>query len=175
MRQVAAGIRRRHGTHQQGKEAAFTADVRAMVSTLDDSLAGQRDRALLLLGFAGAFHRSELVALDISDVARNRDGVVVTVRRSKTDQEGMGRDVGSPYGSTPAACPVRALVDWQEASGIHGGALFRPIDRHGNLRPTRLTAQSVALVVKRAASAAGLDATLYAGHSLRAGLATAAA
>ena len=91
VRQVLAGIRRHHGTHQQGKEAAVTADVRAMVGTLEHTLAGQRDRALLLLGFAGPFRRSELVALDVADVTTTRDGLVVQVRRSKTDQEGAGR------------------------------------------------------------------------------------
>jgi len=175
VRQVLAGIRRRHGTRQVGKEAAVTADVRAMVGTLEGSLPGRRYRALLLLGFAGAFRRSELVALDAGDVARTRDGLVVMVRRGKTDQEGAGREVGIPYGSTPATCPVRAVGDWLELSGIAEGALFRPIDRHGNLRPTRLTDQSVALVVKRAATAAGLNSRIYAGHSLRSGLATAAA
>ena len=175
VRQVLAGIRRRHGTRQVGKEAAVTTDVRAMVGTLEESLPGRRDRALLLLGFAGAFRRSELVALDVADVARTRNGLVVSVRRGKTDQEGAGREVGIPYGSTPATCPVRAVADWLEAAGIAEGALFRPIDRHGNLRPTRLTDQSVALVVKRAATAAGLDPRIYAGHSLRSGLATAAA
>ncbi|MGH2387182.1 MAG: site-specific integrase [Chloroflexota bacterium] len=175
VRQVAAGIRRRHGTQQQGKEAALTADLRAMVETLDGLPRGRRDRALLLLGFAGAFRRSELVALDLADVARTRDGLVVTVRRGKTDQEGLGRRVGIPYGSTPTTCPVRALEDWLEAARITAGPLFHPIDRHGNLRPHRLTDQSVALVVKRAAQAAGLDPALYAGHSLRSGLATAAA
>lgn len=124
MRQVLAGIRRRHGTRQEGKEAAVTADVRAMVGTLDDSLAGRRDRALLLLGFAGAFRRSELVALDVADVVRTRDGLVVQVHRSKTDQEGAGRQIGIPYGSTPATCPVRALEDWLAVTGIAGGPLF---------------------------------------------------
>jgi site-specific recombinase XerD len=175
VRQVMSGIRRRHGTRQQGKEAALTVDVRAMVGTLDGSVRGLRDRSLLLLGFAGAFRRSELVALDVADATRSRDGLVVTVRRSKTDQEGAGREVGIPFGSTPATCPVRALEDWLAAAAITSGPLFHPIDRHGNVRPTRLTDQSVALVVKRAALAAGLDAALYAGHSLRSGLATAAA
>jgi site-specific recombinase XerD len=175
VRQVMSGIRRRHGTRQQGKEAALTADVRAMVGTLDGSVRGLRDRSLLLLGFAGAFRRSELVGLDVADATRSRDGLVVTVRRSKTDQEGAGREVGIPFGSTPATCPVRALEDWLAAAAITDGALFHPIDRHDNVRPTRLTDQSVALVVKRAALAAGLDAALYAGHSLRSGLATAAA
>ena len=126
VRQVLAGIRRRHGTRQVGKEAAVTADVRAMVGTLEASLAGRRDRALLLLGFAGAFRRSELVALDAADVATTRDGLVVTVRRGKTDQEGAGREVGIPYGSTPATCPVRAVGDWLEAVRDRRGAALPP-------------------------------------------------
>jgi integrase len=99
----------------------------------------------------------------------------VTLRRSKTDQEGAGRTIGIPYGSNPATCPVRALRAWRERAAIAAGPLFRPADRHGRLGPGRLSDKAVALVVKRAAAAAGLDPTQYAGHSLRAGLATAAA
>ncbi len=175
VRAVWSGIRRTHGTAQIGKQAAVTADVRAMVATLPDALPGWRDRALLLLGFAGAFRRGELVALDVADITSTRDGLVVTVRRGKTDQEGQGRQVGIPYGSRLLTCPVRAVEHWRVATGITSGPLFRPINRHGQVRPTRLTDQSVALIVKRAAEAAGLDAARYAGHSLRAGLATAAA
>lgn len=175
VRAVWAGIRRAKGTAQQGKAPTVTADLRAMVSTLPDTLLGARDRALLLLGFAGAFRRSELVALDVSDVEFTRDGLVVIIRRSKTDQEGQGRKVGIPYGSRPDTCPVRAVQEWFAAAGITGGALFRSVNRHGRLQPGRLSDKAVALVVKRAAAAAGLDPARYAGHSLRAGLATAAA
>ena len=83
-----------------------------MVSRLTDNLLGVRDRALLLIGFCGAFRGSELVALDAGDVAITRDGIVVKIRRSKTGQEGEGRKIGIPYGSNPATCPVRALQDW---------------------------------------------------------------
>lgn len=175
VRLVWSGIRRTHGTAQVGKSPAVTADIRAMVGTLGESLAGVRDRALLLVGFAGALRRSELVGLDVADVEQTREGLVVTVRRSKTDQEGAGRRIGIPYGSNPETCPVRALGAWLEASTIGEGALFRPISRHGALGAGRLTSQSVALVVKRAASSAGLDPAQFAGHSLRSGLATAAA
>lgn len=88
---------------------------------------------------------------------------------------GLGGTEGFPYGSNPATCPVRALKAWLEASGIDTGALFRPIDRHGRLHPTRLSDRAVAEVVKRRAAAAGLDPRQYAGHSLRSGSATAAA
>lgn len=172
---VWAGIRRVKGTAQQGKAPVTTPEIRAMIEHLPASLLGTRDRALLLLGFAGAFRRSELMSLDVEDVASTNDGAVVTLRRSKTDQEGQGTKKGIPYGSNPDTCPVRSVKAWIDAAGICEGPLFRSINRHGQLQPGRLTDQVVALVVKRAADAAGLDAGHFSGHSLRAGLATAAA
>jgi len=174
-RGVWAGIRRAKGTAQAGKAPALTADVRAMVATLPDTLLGVRDRALLLLGFAGAFRRSELVGLDVADLEAGRAGLVVALRRSKTDQEGAGRKLGVPYGAHPATCPVRAVQEWLDATGLTAGPLFRSVNRHEQLQPGRLSDKAVALVVKRTAAAAGLDPARYAGHSLRAGLATAAA
>jgi site-specific recombinase XerD len=175
VRATHAGIRRTKGTAPAGKAPALTQDVRRMVEGLPDTLAGRRDRALVLVGFAGAFRRSELVGLDASDVSEVAEGLAVTIRRSKTDQEGEGRKVGIPYGSHPETCPVRAVRAWLEVSEISSGPLFRPIDRHGNLKEARLSDRAVALVVKRRAQAAGLDPDNFAGHSLRAGLATAAA
>jgi integrase len=166
------GIRRTLGTAQKTKAPLLTADVRRMVESLPNNLAGCRDRALLLLGFAGGFRRSELAALDTEDVTTKDDGLVVRLRRSKTDPEGQGRDVGIPYGSNPSTCPVRTVYAWKTAAGISEGALFRGIDRHGHLGAVRLHKDSIGLIVKRAAEAAGLDPALYAGHSLRAGLAT---
>ena len=127
-----------------------------------------------MIGFAGAFRRSELVGLNIEDLEFNKNGLVVHLRRSKTDPEGQGRKVGIPYGSTPATCPVRAVEAWVEVLQRAEGALFRAVDRHGRIQPTRLTPQSVALVVKKLITKAGIAGD-YAGHSLRAGLATAAA
>ena len=146
-----------------------------MMANLPDRLLGVRDRALLLVGFAGAFRRSELVSLNVRDLKFTNDGLTVTLRRSKTDQEGSGRKVGIPYGSSPETCPVRSLRAWLEASGIESGPVFRPINRHGQIRPSRLSDRAVALIVKRAAEAAGKDPAEFAGHSLRSGLATAAA
>lgn len=172
---VMSGIRRALGRAQTQKAPAVTEVIRAMLDTLGSGPAGLRDRALLLLGFAGAFRRSELVALDIADLAFTPAGVVVIVRRSKTDQEGRGASKGIPMGLFTATCPVRALRAWIEAAQLVSGPLFRPIDRHGNIKPTRLTDHAVARIVKRYAAKAGLDADLFSGHSLRAGLATAAA
>ena len=175
VRLVWAGIRRAKGTEQQGKAPAVTAEIGRMVDTLDDRLIGVRDRALLLIGFAGAFRRSELVGLDVRDVHAGHDGLTVHIRKSKTDQEGQGRKVGIPYGSHPHTCPVRAFAAWLEKCGLTEGPLFRSVNRHGQLQPGRLSDRAVALIVKRAAEKAGLNPDKYAGHSLRAGLATSAA
>jgi len=174
VRQVAAGIRRAKGVRPTTKAAAVTAEIRLMVEQLPPTLLGRRDRALLLLGFAGAFRRSELVALDVTDVQETREGLIVTLRRTKTDQEGAGRRVGIPYGGHPQSCPVRALQAWLRAAGITAGPLFRGLRRNDALLG-RLSDRGVARVVQRRAQAVGLDPTHYGGHSLRAGLATAAA
>jgi integrase len=146
-----------------------------MVDAADVGPLGLRDRALLLLGFAGAFRRSELVALNFEDCVFTRDGLVVTVRRSKTDQEGQGRRVGIPYGSTPETCPVRTVQDWIAQAGISSGPLLRSVSRHGQVQPGGLAGIDVARIVKKLAERAGLDSAKYAGHSLRAGHATTAA
>ena len=166
------GIRRTVGTAQPGKEPLLTADIRRVLDALDDDLAGCRDRALLLVGFAGGFRRSELVSLDAADVSQTDDGLVIRVRRSKTDPEGKGTAVALPYGSTAATCPVRSYRAWITAAGIQNGPAFRSVDRHGRVGRGRMNAGSVARLIKRAAEAAGLDPASYAGHSLRAGFAT---
>jgi integrase len=175
------GIRRTKGTAPTQKAAALIDDIRAMVDATDAGLIGLRDRALILLGFAGAFRRSELVGLDVDDCAFSKDGLTVNLRRSKTDQAGAGRKVGIPYGSNPSTCPVRNLNEWIERAGIMSGEgeprgpLFRSINRHGQVQPGGLSGIDVARVVKKLATRAGLDAAKYAGHSLRAGHATSAA
>lgn len=174
VRSVLKGIRRHHGSAPRPKAPIMIEDLRAMVAALPDRPRGIRDRALLLLGFAGGFRRSELTSLTRADVEFCRDGLIVTLRRSKTDQEGEGRRVAIPYGSLPQTCPVRALQDWLLAAGIEDGAIFRSVTRTG-IACQSLTAQSVALIVKQAAASAGLDPHRFAGHSLRAGLCTAAA
>ena len=171
---VLAGIRRTLGTAPTKKAPVVVDDLRALVATCDDSIAGLRDRAVLVVGFAGAFRRSEIAALTVADVAFDVDGVVVTLRRSKTDQEGAGRIVGLPYGSDPATCPVRTLRRYIDAAGIVDGAVFRSIDRHGNVG-AMLSGHAVANIVKAHAAAAGLDVARFSGHSLRAGHVTAAA
>ena len=190
LRDTWRGIRRMHGIAQRGKAPTVTEELRALVATLDaETPSGVRDRALLLLGFAGCFRRSELVALDFHHVAEHRDGVVVSLAWSKTDQEGAGSEKGIPYGAHPETCPVRALKDWVALAGITEGPLFRPVSRHGCIASNRLTDKGVARVVKRAVLAAQEAAIAsgnhaladtfnpkrYAGHSLRAGFITSAA
>jgi integrase len=124
---------------------------------------------------AAAFRRSELVALNRCDAEFTREGLIIIIRRSKTDQEAEGRKIGIPYGSNLDTCPIRSLQDWLERSGIDGGPIFRPINRHGRMALTRLSAAAVAEVVKKYVEAVGLNPDVFAGHSLRSGLATAAA
>jgi len=166
------GIRRTLGTAQPGKEPLLTADILKMLDTLGDGLPGSRDRALLLVGFAGGFRRSEIVSLDVEDIAETADGLVIRVRRSKTDPEAKGTTVALPYGSTAATCPVRSYRTWIAAAAIEAGPAFRSVDRHGRVGSGRLNTGSVARLIKRAAEVAGLDPANYAGHSLRAGFVT---
>jgi len=175
VRTVLKGIKRKLGTAQQGKAPATIEVVRILLQQLGHGILGTRDRALILLGFAGGFRRSELVSFNVADVSINELGMVLTLRRSKTDQEAGGRKIAIPYGRIAATCPVRALETWLKDASITAGPIFRPIDRHGNVKAQRLTAQSVALVIKRYAAAAGLKVTDFSGHSLRAGFATTAA
>jgi site-specific recombinase XerD len=167
------GIRRTFGTARTKKAPAIAAKMQSMVALAPDSLTGLRDRALLLIGFAGAFRRSELVALDVADIEETETGLLVTIRQSKTDQEGAGDVIALARGDV--ACPVNALRAWLQAAGIESGAIFRPIDKGGTVRTSRLTDRSVANIVKAYATAAGFDAATFSGHSLRAGFLTSAA
>jgi integrase len=169
---VMSGIRRTLGSRQDGKAAILTEDLRAMVRTLPDTLRGVRDRAVLLIGFGGAFRRSELVALDREDCQISSGGIVITVRKSKTDQEGRGREVGIPR--SKRTCPVAALEHWLRMAGIEDGPVFCAVV-HNTKPGARLAGKAVADIVKAAAKAAGYDPAKYGAHSLRSGFATSAA
>jgi integrase len=168
------GLRRKHGTSQKQARALVREDLFAALDTLGDSLKDARDRALLLLGFAGGFRRSELVGLDVGDVEHVRQGLIITLRRSKTDQSGAARRIGIPHGRT-RHCPVSAVTDWLTRSGTTAGAIFRPINRHSQLQPGRLSGDAVSDVIRERLVAARIDPAGYSGHSLRAGFATSAA
>ena len=150
------GIRRSIGTAQEGKAPLLTADIRRIVASCPETLSGLRDRALVLIGFAGAFRRSELAAIDLADLSFTQDGLVIDLCRSKTDQEAAGRKVGIPFGKEEATCPVRALRRWLAASSIPSGAVFRGVNRHGRLSRRGLHKDCVGWILKRAAGRAGL-------------------
>ena len=228
------GIRRKLWGRRVDQKAAATADIlAALLMRTPDTLTGKRDRALLALGFAGAFRRSELVALDVADLREDAEGLRVIVRRSKVDQEGQGFEKAIPHGRFIR--PVALVREWLDAAGITEGPLFRPVSRSGNVRgqsksgwakggqvghpsdvefsdnvsgngreggssephlspkgeeyssprkrggkgaensAPRLTTQAVADIIKRYCTAAGLDASTFGAHSLRAGYITSAA
>lgn len=169
------GIQRSIGIKEEGKEALWLDELRQIIQAIDqNTLIGIRNRALLIVGWAGALRRSELVALNIEDISKTRDGLILHLNRSKTDQKGEGQEIALPYGSNPLTCPVRSLEDWLNASGISEGPLFRRMDRHGNLLG-RLTPQSVGLVVKKCCESVGIDSEQYGAHSLRSGFCSTAA
>jgi site-specific recombinase XerD len=171
VRAVISGIRREIGTAHVRKAPITDRVIKDMLRFAPASLIGLRDRALLLVGFAGALRRSELVALNLEDIERTDHGVLVHLRRSKTDQEGQGRIVAIPRGGKLRV--VEALETWIADAGITTGAVFRNVTKGG--RPGEsLTARAVALIVKRYAERAGLDPALFSGHSLRAGFVTSA-
>ncbi len=179
---AAAGQRER-------KAAPVTIDVlRDLVeATKPETLAGLRDRALVVLGFALGARRSELVALDLTDLREAPEGLVVLIRQSKTDQDAAGVEVALPYGTHLQTCPVRTVRAWRgalTAEGIAEGPLFRRIDRHGVLGHAgsgrqgagdgRLTGQAVGIILRRLAASAGVSEDALTAHSLRAGFATTA-
>jgi site-specific recombinase XerD len=170
--EVLAGIRRSKGTMAASKSPLMVEDLRRIIGALPTNTIGTRDVSLLLFGYSGGFRRSELAALAVEDVEDTTEGVTITIRRGKADQEGAGRTVGIPYGSQPQTCPVRQYRAWLQVSGITAGPLFRQVDRHGNVGNRAITPQVVALVVKRACVRVGLDPTRFSAHSLRSGMAT---
>jgi site-specific recombinase XerD len=186
------GIKRAHGQPAAKKRPLMTVDLRRAVATLPDTLAGRRDRALILVGFAAALRRSELAGLEVARrdggawIEERPDGLVIHLARSKTDQQAEGAEIGVPYGSNMETCPVRSYRTWIEVARLKEGPAFRPIDRHGHIGPDAVTDRAVARIVQRTVEAAALAeghapeearrlAAAYAGHSLRSGLATSAA
>ena len=173
VRSVLRGIRRTRGSAQKQAKPLLRDDLFAILDALGDNLKAVRDRALLLIGFAGGFRRSELVGLDVGDIEPVKQGIVITIRKSKTDQLGIGRKIGIPF-ARGRHCAVTALDTWRAKSGIIEGALFRPITRHGKMNPDRLSGEAVSLVIRDHLREIGIDPDHYSGHSLRAGFVTSA-
>ncbi len=176
---VKALMRRRvannRPTTSTSKSPATVEVLRALICHCDsDTLTGVRDKALLLVGFAAALRRSELVALQVDDVQITGQGADIKIRSSKTDQYGHGETVSITRG-TGITCPVLSLVAWFNQSGVARGAIFRRVRKGGRVQSEALSDRSVADIIKRCCYAAGLNPATYSGHSLRSGMLTSAA
>ena len=174
-RATMAGIRRTVGIASTPKAALSPDELRQIVVGLPDNLRGIRDRALLLMGWAGAFRRSELVALDVADVDTRGGKMTIAIRRSKTDQSGEGNYKVLPAMADSLIDPLSAYRTWLKVAGIAAGPVFRGVDRWGHTQAGKLHPQEVARVVKAACKLVGIDEQRFAGHSLRSGFVTAAA
>lgn len=171
-----AGIRRTHGKPASKKKALTVPMMRKMVSALDTTtIRGARDAALLVVGFLSACRRSELVALQVEDLEFTDDGVLIHIRKSKTDQEGRGRQVALPRGTRAATCPATLLMQWFTVGEITTGSVFRTITAGDQVTDDTMSARAVARCVQRAVKLIGLDPEPYGAHSLRSGFATSAA
>jgi len=160
------GIKRIKGSYQKAKKPILIKELKLIINAIDKDKNEKnrfKNRALILIGFAGGFRRSELVAILYEDVDFVPEGVKIFVKRSKTDQSGEGMTKGIPYFSNPNYCPVISLKNWIEKSEIKSGKIFDMSDK------------SVALTVKKYTAIAGLDSDKYSGHSLRSGFATSTA
>ena len=161
------GIKRTNGSNQKGKKPLLISDLKLLIKAIHQSKEKDnrkiRDKALVLIGFSGGFRRSELVDIEYEDIEFVSEGVKIFVKRSKTDQSGEGMTKAIPYFENESFCPVKALQKWIEEADLKDGKIFNISDK------------SVALIIKKYANYAGLDAQRYAGHSLRSGFATSTA
>jgi site-specific recombinase XerD len=160
------GIKRVNGSYQKAKKPLLINDLKSIINVIDEEkkeINKIKNRAIILIGFAGGFRRSELVDVEFDDIDFVPEGVKIFIKRSKTDQSGEGMTKGIPYFSNTNYCPVLALKNWLNKSKIKSGKIFNMSDK------------SVALVIKKYAGLAGLDSSKYSGHSLRSGFATSAA
>ena len=177
IRETLRGIGRKHGTPSRRSAALTTAEIRKLSGACGTSLAGARDRALFLIGFAGALRRSELVGLDVAHVIWTGDGLTLLIERSKTDTEGEGAEIAIPRGRSDETCPVAALQSWLAAAEITAGPLFRKVNRGGVVEAARLSPDAVRQILLKRAAQAGLKGTLsepVSPHGLRAGFVTTA-
>jgi integrase len=180
LRETISGIRRRHVRKVRPAATLCAPEIKQLVAACPSDLAGLRDRALFLVGFAGAFRRSELVAIDRAQLRFEAGSLVIHVPRSKRDQEGKGADVTLPRmrdpdtGAPSETCPLRALETWLAKSRIRTGAMFRGITRHGTLEE-RLSPRALRLILLKRAAQAKLtvhDSERLSPHGLRAGFIT---
>ena len=173
VRTAMKGAARLYGVPQKGMEPLLLADLRRFIENTGNSTIDVRNKALLALGFAGGFRRSELVGLNCEDIVEKPEGLILTIRKSKTDQEGNGRLVGIPFGRG-RICPATLSLDWLANISEQQGPLFRQVRKGGQIIDQRLSGEAVAMVVKQSVRRLDLDPTNYSAHSLRAGFVTSA-
>jgi|TARA_B110000971_G_scaffold152785_1_gene155978 site-specific recombinase XerD len=173
------GIKRRKGSVQRSKKPILISSLKKLINVIDHQKRKEikklRDRSIILIGFSGGFRRNEIVSLDYEDLDFVKEGLKISIRRSKTDQFGEGLVKALPYFDSSQYCPVVSLQKWIEVSRIGSGPLFRRFTKGSNLSKKRLTDQTVALLIKEYLKLAGIDCKNYSGHSLRSGFATSAA
>ena len=174
VRETVKGIRRRYAYIRRRAKPLFPEHLRTAYPKMRPGPRAIRNRSMLNLGLAGGFRRSELVDLDFADLEFVEEGVIVTLRRSKTDQEGQGFRKGIPFGQYPETCPVKALRAWLNAAEISEGPIYRTVTNAGVVLDQRTSTQAVNRAVKAVAKLAGLEVREYSAHSLRAGLVTTA-
>ena len=175
IRNTLRGIQRKHGRPVRQAAALMTDELTKLVATCDNTLAGQRDRALLLLGYAGALRRSELVAVAHEHVQLTHDGLRLLIPRGKGDQTGKGVSIGLPRAGSAERCPVRSLEVWLQVSGFQYGPVFRGIDGRGVISNRGLNPDAVRKILAKRAALAGLTAPSgerLSPHGLRAGFIT---
>jgi site-specific recombinase XerD len=173
------GIKRRKGSVQRGKKPILINDLIKVINVIDEELGNEikksRDRSIILIGFSGGFRRNEIVSLDYQDLDFVSEGLKINLKKSKTDQFGEGSVKALPYFNNTQYCPVISLKKWINISNINSGPLFRRFSKSFNLSNNRLTDQTVALLIKKYLTLAGINSKNYSGHSLRSGFATSAA
>jgi site-specific recombinase XerD len=171
VKELLEGIARTNGNKQSPKKALILDDLKLLIDSIDvATLTGKRDKALILMGFALASRRSELVSINIQDVTYTNEGIDVSIREEKTKQN-ISKSI---LYANNLYCPIQALKEWIEASGIKSNSIFRAINKSNGIGE-RLDGRTVANTIKKYAELSGLDPSLYSGHSVRSGMATSAA
>ena len=173
------GIKRRKGSIQRGKKPLLINNLKEVINVIDyqkkEEIEKIRDRSIILIGFSGGFRRNEIVSLDYEDLDFVQEGLKINLKKSKTDQFGEGYTKGLPYFDNSKYCPVVSISKWIKISKISSGAIFRRFTKGSKLSESRLTDQTVALLIKEYLKLANIDSKNYSGHSLRSGFATSAA
>ena len=173
------GIKRRKGSFQKGKKPLLIKHLKQIINVIDEQKNEEikkiRDRSIILIGFSGGFRRNEIVSLNYEDLDFVEEGLKINLKRSKTDQFGQGSVKGLPYFDNSLYCPVVSIRKWIEISKISTGALFKRFTKGSKLSDSRLTDQTVALLIKKYLKLVGIESKNYSGHSLRSGFATSAA